>query len=67
MNITLNQKDFSLDKPRATVADLVAMAQIPVTGTAVALNNRVVPRKAWGETWLSDGDKVTVITAVCGG
>ncbi|MDE7120009.1 MAG: sulfur carrier protein ThiS [Muribaculaceae bacterium] len=56
-----------MDKPRATVADLVAMAQIPVTGTAVALNNRVVPRKAWGETWLSDGDKVTVITAVCGG
>lgn len=67
MNIFLNQKEFSLDNECATVADLVAAAAIPATGTAVAVNNRVVPKKEWADTQLAQGDNVTVITAVCGG
>ncbi|MDE6716356.1 MAG: sulfur carrier protein ThiS [Muribaculaceae bacterium] len=36
-------------------------------GKAVAVNNRVVKRSDWATTPLTDGMKITVISAVCGG
>ncbi|MDE6819048.1 MAG: sulfur carrier protein ThiS, partial [Muribaculaceae bacterium] len=36
-------------------------------GIAVALNNRVVPRASWADVRPTDGSKLTIITAVCGG
>ncbi|HSV68099.1 MAG TPA: sulfur carrier protein ThiS [Mycobacteriales bacterium] len=36
-------------------------------GVAVAVNDEVVPRRAWPMTILGDGDRVEVLTAVQGG
>jgi sulfur carrier protein len=36
-------------------------------GVAVAVNDEVVPRRAWSATALADGDRVEVLTAVQGG
>lgn len=36
-------------------------------GQAVAVNNRVVPKTQWEETFLEEYMKITVIKAVCGG
>lgn len=36
-------------------------------GVAVALNDAVVPRSAWSETPLADGDRLLVIQATQGG
>ena len=37
------------------------------TGVAVAVNGDVVPRHAWSETRIADGDEVEVLTATQGG
>lgn len=49
------------------LAELVNQISDRPTGIAVALNNEVVPRAAWGTTDLGDGDRVDVVTAVQGG
>jgi len=36
-------------------------------GVAVALNEEVVPRSAWAERRLSEGDRVEIVGAVQGG
>jgi sulfur carrier protein len=53
----------------ATIADLMAArAHAPnARGVAVALNGRVVPRAAWAETALRDGDRVEIVRAMQGG
>lgn len=64
---------------RAAVVDLVAeltgrgirpdgsAADGGSLGVAVAVNAAVVPRSRWGETRLSAGDEVEILTAVQGG
>lgn len=67
MNIFFNQTEMELPGGVATVAELLEWRGVPAAGVAVAVNDRVVRKVAWDETRLSDGDRVTVITAVCGG
>lgn len=50
------------------VPDLVHGASSDRTrGMAVALNDTVVPRSAWSQTTVNDGDRVEIVTAVPGG
>lgn len=67
MTIIFNNNPIQLAPSVNTVKALVAHKELPASGIAVALNNRVVPKARWGVTELKDNDKVTVITAVCGG
>jgi sulfur carrier protein len=66
MTIRLNGGDRDL-AAGATVADVVAMLTTSESGCAVAVNDEVVPRHAWGDRLLSDGDRVEVLAAVQGG
>ncbi|MBP3353882.1 MAG: sulfur carrier protein ThiS [Bacteroidales bacterium] len=67
MKILLNKESFEL-KENATLADLLKSANInEFNGIAIAVNNSVVRRDNWNNTMLKDGDKVTIIKAVCGG
>jgi sulfur carrier protein len=49
------------------VATIVHGLRAAVSGTAVALNGEVLPRAAWSDTTLRDGDRLEVLTAVQGG
>ena len=40
---------------------------LPATGIAVAVNNRMIPRTEWDSFDLNDGDNILIIKAVCGG
>jgi sulfur carrier protein len=53
----------------ATIAGLMAARALAsnARGVAVALNGRVVPRAAWAETSLRDGDRVEIVRAMQGG
>lgn len=51
----------------ATLASVVANLTAAESGIAVAVNGSVVPRSAWAQTGLADGDQVEVLTAVQGG
>lgn len=67
MKILLNKESFEL-KGNATLADLLKSANInEFNGIAIAVNNSVVRKENWNNTMLNDGDKVTIIKAVCGG
>lgn len=68
MKVTLNGQDTELD-PGATVVDVIEHSgrDPAARGIAVALNGEVVPRSSWGETSLSDEDRIEVLGAVQGG
>ena len=40
---------------------------LPATGIAIAVNNRMVPRSEWDSYTLHEGDSILIIKAVCGG
>ncbi len=65
MNITLNNQ--IQDVTSQTLMQLIEELNIETKGVAVALNNRVVTRSLWGETLLSEGDKIVIVSAVFGG
>jgi sulfur carrier protein len=66
MQLTVNGKPFTaLDLP--SVEDLVQRLTAARRGVAVAVNGTVVPRSAWAEAPLADGDTVEVLTAAQGG
>lgn len=53
----------------ATIADLMAARTLApgARGVAVARNGAVVPRRAWADTALADGDVIEIVTAKQGG
>ena len=40
---------------------------LPATGIAIAVNQRMVPRTEWDSYALGEGDNILIIKAVCGG
>jgi sulfur carrier protein len=68
MKLSVNGELLELPEG-ATVRDLVEQAGGPVRdrGLAVAVDAEVVPRSAWEETVLSDGQKIELLAAMQGG
>ncbi len=66
MRVTVNGRERDVSA-RATVADLIAGLDLEQSGIAVACNEHVVPRSAYAEHELSQGDRVEIIKAVAGG
>ena len=66
MRVTVNDQPTDLPDA-ATVADLLATLALPGTRVAVEVNRQLVRRMQHGETRLSEGDTVEVVTLVGGG
>jgi sulfur carrier protein len=66
MNVTINGAAHELPAG-ATVEQAVRRLTEAPSGVAVAVNDEVVPRGAWGSTALGEADRVEVLTAVQGG
>lgn len=66
MKVFLNNQELCVG-PRVTLRDLLAGQSITLNGTAVAVNNRVIPKEEWPEKFLENGDKVVVVKASYGG
>ena len=52
------------------VSNLLKLSQeleLPSTGIAIAVNNRMVPRTEWEHFVLNENDELIIIKAVCGG
>ncbi|MEE1184315.1 MAG: sulfur carrier protein ThiS [Paludibacteraceae bacterium] len=65
MEILFNQQPL-----RVSAANLLALSlelELPTSGIAMAVNNRLVPRTQWQDFLLQDGMSILVIKAVCGG
>lgn len=66
MEITVNGKAFEVNDS-ITVGEIPALAGINSESIAIAVENRVIRKAEWSSTKLNNGDRVTVIKAVCGG
>ena len=66
MNLTVNGEATALAEG-TTVDDLVAEVAGTRRGVAVSVDRAVVPRSAWAQTSLKEGEAVEVLVAAAGG
>ena len=66
MDITVNGEKKRFEGP-ITVAGLLAALELQPRKIAVERNLEIVPRSLFGETALSDGDKIGIVQFVGGG
>jgi sulfur carrier protein len=68
VNVRLNGEWHEL-ADGASVAEAIALLGVPLDarGVAVAVEGEVVRRGAWGETALTAGARVEILTAIQGG
>ena len=66
MTLTVNGESREV-AAGTTLASLLDALDVRRDGTAVALNDDVVPRARHLDTVLSDGDRLEIIVAVAGG
>jgi len=66
MQITVNGDARTVDD-NVTVADLVQQFKLTPERVAVEVNERLVRRVQYGDTRLSAGDRVEIVTLVGGG
>ncbi|MEG1587281.1 MAG: sulfur carrier protein ThiS [Bacteroidales bacterium] len=50
-----------------TLSELLSLLNQPSAGIAVAINQKVIQRTFWNETFLKEHDSVLIIKAACGG
>ncbi|MCL2895949.1 sulfur carrier protein ThiS [Brenneria tiliae] len=66
MNITLNDEVIELSGS-ITVEALLSRVNRLQPGTAVAINQTIIPRDAWTERQVADGDDILLFQAIAGG
>jgi sulfur carrier protein len=68
LNVTVNGERLELPDG-ATLEELVEQAGAPAPGRgiAVAVDAEVVPRSAWNETVLREGQRIELLAAMQGG
>ncbi len=67
MKVTINGAQHQLS-PETSLQDILRQLQIPEEqGVAVALNNTVVRKSDFANTYLKEGDRVEIIHATAGG
>lgn len=66
MKINVNDEKITLDTP-TSVEDLLTQLGRHQPGTALALNQTILPRELWATQQLADGDDVVVFQAIAGG
>ena len=66
MKIYINQKEIEAQDSRS-VKELLDMQHISNEGTAIAIDNKLVPKNEWNDRILTEGNKITIIRATFGG
>ncbi len=66
MKVELNNREVEVANP-TTLAELLAAEHLGGPGTAVAVDGKVVTRVLRASAPITDGMKILVIKAVCGG
>ncbi len=67
MKIKVNNEIVELSGPMVTVNELLALREVSPNGTAVAVNDRLVPRGKWDTFKIEENDDVTLVSAAFGG
>lgn len=67
MNIIFNNENIVLPNDYMTLEELAKWKGIPMQGSAIAVNDKLIKRDKWPVIKLENLDRVTVITAAFGG
>ena len=67
MKIYLNHEPIEVSGSEQNLQSLLEREGLAKPGIAVAVDNKVVPRKEWPLTPLHENMRLTIIHAVCGG
>ena len=67
MKVFLNNNEINLKQETNLIMLLEIKSINNPKGIALAVNNKVIPKKEWDNYFLNDGDKVVLIQAACGG
>lgn len=67
MKIYINSKEQEIPEQVKTVAQLIGFLGLPTGGTGIGINNILIKAIDWPTAPLSEGDKVTIISATYGG
>lgn len=65
MKLLVNDKEVQTSAK--LLSELLLEINLPQTGIAVAVNNRIIPRTKWDYYTLESDSKIVIIKAVCGG
>ncbi|OTA15500.1 sulfur carrier protein ThiS [Xenorhabdus vietnamensis] len=66
MNIIVNDQPITLNAPM-TVQQLLEHINRTQSGTALAINQTIIPRSEWHIHQVNDGDNVLLFQAIAGG
>ena len=66
MNIVVNDEALTLEAP-LTLEQLLTKLACPPAGTALAVNQQIIPRHGWAQHRLGEGDEVVIFQAIAGG
>ncbi|WON77227.1 sulfur carrier protein ThiS [Serratia sp. UGAL515B_01] len=66
MNIMLNDQPLELENPLSILA-LLEQLQRHQPGTALAINQVIIPRIDWATRYVQDGDDILLFQAIAGG
>ena len=66
MKIYIKQKEIET-QDSISIKELLDMQQISIEGTAIAIDNKLVPKNEWNDRILTEGNKITIIRATFGG
>lgn len=67
MRVVVNGEEQILAAGTTVEALVQRLTGVPERGVAVALDREVVPRAAWGDTIIEEGQELEVLQAVAGG
>ncbi len=65
MKVNINNKET--ETQALDVKQLAEEMNLPATGVAVAISNKMVPRDKWSSTPITEGADIVIIKAFCGG
>ncbi|MET4080449.1 sulfur carrier protein [Pedobacter sp. UYP30] len=67
MEITVNQKTYQVDADCNVKHLFSAVLNQSVQGSAIAINQNIIPKIQWENHLLQSGDKIIIIKATQGG
>lgn len=68
MNIKINGEIIQIqDKIKLTDFVIMRLNKKELRGIAVAVNNIIVPKSKWNETFVNENDNIEIVHAVQGG
>lgn len=66
MKVTLNDQPLELERS-ISISDLLAQLDRQQPGSALAINQTIIPRNQWTTHYLQDGDDILLFQAIAGG